>query len=75
MAGGTIFGAAIVGFAFSIAGVIVWFIDSGVANTLCLTVANVTACQQAQNTANLALGIGIVAGVLAIILLIFALKD
>ncbi len=64
--------------AFGIGGVLVWVVDSNEANAICAvghTFDNLFACKQIQNTADLALLIGIVGIAIGIILTIMALRD
>ena len=76
MGGGEIFGGAIVAFAFGAAGIIVWLIDSSVANTLCSNISSFTmACRQVMNTAGIAFFLGIAALLVGGFLIVMALKS
>ncbi len=70
---GEVFGAALVATAFAIAGFIVGFFDSTVANALCSS-SNLAGCQQVQNIVYVAYGIGAAALFVAVILWVIVLK-
>jgi hypothetical protein len=74
--GGGLFTAALVAWAFGIAGIIVWLIDSASENAICASPNEFSqACLQLQNTANITVVIGFVGIVFGIILTVMALKD
>ena len=73
MAGGVVFGAAIVALAFALGGIIVYLIDSATARVICA--AGRLACSQAWFVANTSLALGAAGLVVGVLLLVMVLKD